>query len=65
MKVTLNTGGELYYTLPNESDLTLESSKVYKYKITVKLTGLTVTSTIEDWGTIGSGDPVEGTAEMQ
>lgn len=66
MKVTLATGGELYYTLPNatsDTDLTLESGKIYKYEITVKLTGLTVTSSIEDWATIGS-NPVTGTAVM-
>lgn len=67
MKVTLATGGQLYYTLPNAADdtnLTLESGKIYKYEITVKLTGLTVTSSIEDWATIGSGDPVAGDAVM-
>ncbi len=67
MQVTLATGGELFYTLPNkdsDTDLTLESGKIYKYEITVKLTGLTVTSTIEDWETIGNGDPVKGDAVM-
>lgn len=64
MKVTLATGGELFYTLPDTGDdLTLESGKVYTYEITVKLTGLTVTSKIEDWLPIGS-DPIPGTAEM-
>ena len=67
MKVTLATGGELFYTLPNgasDNGLTLASGKIYKYEITVKLTGLTVTSSIEDWATIGSGDPVAGDAVM-
>ena len=67
MQVTLATGGKLFYTLPNgtgDTDLTLESGKIYKYEITVKLTGLTVTSSIEDWATIGSGDPVAGDAVM-
>lgn len=67
MKVTLATGGQLYYTLPNAADdtnLTLESGKIYKYEITVKLTGLTVTSTIGDWKPIGNGDPVKGNAVM-
>lgn len=64
MKVTLATGGELFYTLPDaDGNLTLESGKVYTYDITVKLTGLTVTSKIEDWSPIGA-DPIKGTAEM-
>lgn len=64
MKVTLSTGGELFYTLPDaDGNLTLESGKVYTYDITVKLTGLTVTSKIEDWSPIGA-DPIPGTAEM-
>jgi len=68
MKVTLATGGELFYTLPNgdtDKDLKLASGKIYKYEITVKLTQLTVTSTIEDWAVIGSGDPVKGDAIME
>lgn len=68
LKVHLATGGELYYTLPNgdsDNDLVLESGKIYTYDITVKLTGLKVTSTIEDWGTIGAGNPVKGDAVMQ
>lgn len=67
MKVTLATDGKLFYTLPSgtgDTDLTLESGKIYKYEITVKLTGLTVTSKIEDWKTIGNGDPVKGNAVM-
>lgn len=64
MKVTLATGGELFYTLPDaDGDLTLESGKVYTYDITVKLTRLTVTSTIDDWSPIGQ-NPITGTAEM-
>ena len=67
MKVTLATDGQLFYTLPSgtgDTDLTLESGKIYKYEITVKLTGLTVTSTIGDWKPIGNGDPVKGNAVM-
>lgn len=66
MKVTLATGGELFYTLPGtdaDANLILESGKVYTYDITVKLTGLRVTSKIEDWSPIGA-DPIPGTAEM-
>ena len=66
MQVTLATGGKLFYTLPNgssDADLTLESGKIYNYTITVKLTGLTVTSKIKDWETIGA-NPVAGDAVM-
>lgn len=65
IKLTLAAGGELFYTLPDDEDLEITGSKVHKYEITVKLTGLTVTSTIEDWETIGDGNPVQGTAEME
>lgn len=65
MRVTLATNAQLYYTLPNTTDLELQSGKIYKYEITVKLTGLTVASSIEDWATIGSGDPVTGDAVME
>lgn len=66
MKVTLATGGELFYILPGKdsgADLELESGKIYNYTITVNLTELTVSSTIEDWLPIGE-DPVSGNAEM-
>lgn len=62
MKVTLATGGELFYTL--DQDLTLKSGYIYKYDITVKLTGLKVTSTVEPWDLIGKGEPVKGEAVM-
>ena len=68
MQVHLASGGDLFYTIPDgELDLalTLESGKIYKYEIKVNLSGLTVTSTIADWETIGEGDPVEGTATME
>lgn len=67
MKLCLTTGGAFYYTLPDgdsDPDLILKSGKIYKYTITVKLTGLTVTSTIAGWGTIGADGPIEGTATM-
>ena len=66
MQVTLATGGKLFYTLPSggsDTDLVLESGKIYSYTITVKLTGLTVTSKIKDWETIGA-NPVAGNAVM-
>lgn len=68
MKLHLATGGDFYYTLPGDEsdvDLALESGEIYKYNITVNLTGLTVTSTIKDWEPIGGGDPVEGDATME
>lgn len=61
LRVTLGTGGDLYYVLP--TDLTLEPGKRYEYDITVKLTGLQVKSTITEWKPIGAS-PVKGTAEM-
>lgn len=63
MKLHLATGGDLYYTLPNGDDLTLENGKIYKYTITVNLTSLTVTSSITEWVSIG-GSPITGTATM-
>lgn len=68
LKVTLKSGGELYYTLPSgadDADLVLKSGKIYKYDIKVKLTKLTVTSQITDWETIGEGNPVKGEAVME
>lgn len=68
LKVTLKSGGELYYTLPSgadDADLVLKSGKIYKYDIKVKLTGLTVTSQITDWETIGNGIPTSGEAVME
>lgn len=67
LKVVLSTaagGGTFYYTIPNASgdeDLTLGENNVYKYTITVNRTGLSVTSTIEPWGTGGTHS---GDAEM-
>lgn len=68
IKLHLNEGGDLYYRVPNgdtDNALELTGGKIYKYKITAKLTGLTVTSTITDWETIGSGDPTMGDAVME
>ncbi|MEG0796753.1 MAG: fimbrillin family protein [Odoribacter sp.] len=61
IKVTLASGGELYYTIPEANDLVLKSGNNYQFQITVNLKGLTVQSTIADWAT---GTPSGGTAEM-
>lgn len=68
LKVELSAaagGGTFYYTIPNEdsdTDLTLGENKVYKYTIKVNRTGLSVTSTIDEWG---DGGTHSGDAEMQ
>lgn len=61
LKVTLASGGVLYYT-PG-ADQVFISGKKYKYTITANLTGLAVNSTITDWDAVG-GDRT-GTAEME
>lgn len=52
LKVTLTSGGELYYTIPNgaaDTDLILASGSVYTFDITVDLTELKVNSNISEW----------------
>lgn len=61
IRVTLSTGGELIYKL-NQATTFAPGTK-YRYTITAKLTGLTVTSSIEPWS--GDGTPIKGDAEMQ
>ena len=61
---TLADGGKLTYRIPafqGKSDAKFESGKKYIYNITLSLTGLTVTSKIEDWSPVNA---VSGTAEM-
>lgn len=63
-KVTLADGGILYYTLPagsTDADLQLAGGYVYNYTITVNLSGLTATSTIEPWTPVAKN----GTAVME
>lgn len=60
IKLTLNNGGVLVYKLA--AGTTFESGKKYIYHITANLTGLTVTSTIEDWEAVGAA--TTGNAEM-
>lgn len=55
LKVTLTTGGELYYTIPNGSgdeDLILDPGSVYTFDITVDLTELKVSSEISEWTSV-------------
>lgn len=63
---TLADGGTLKYTIPEFTSTpgkaVFESGKKYQYHITLKLTGLEVTSTIEDWDPVGL--PVKGDAVM-
>ena len=63
IRVQLQTGNNLYYTLPQNA--TFQSGKVYTYNIKVNLTDLEVTSSITDWTTDGdySGDS-NGEANM-
>lgn len=61
LKVTLSAaagGGEFYYTPTEQTSFT--GGNLYAYNITVKATGLTVTSTIKDWTSIHyrNGDAV-------
>lgn len=44
---TLASGGQLVYTFP--SGTTFESGKKYVYNVTLKLTGMSITSSITDW----------------
>lgn len=60
IQIKLNAGGVFTYSL--ETETSFESGKKYTYTITVKQTGLTVTSTISPWST---GEGGTGTAEME
>ena len=57
---SLKDGGTLTYTIP--ANTTFESGKKYQYHITLDLTGITVTSKIEDWESVGAAK--EGSATM-
>lgn len=63
---TLADGGTLTYTIPAFNDTPgaaiFQSGKKYLYHITLSLTGLTVTSEIEDWSAV---DAKTGTATME
>ena len=60
IEVTLPEGGVLTYSLPAAT--LFEGKKQYDYVITVNLTGLTVTSTITPWASVGG--TTTGTAVM-
>lgn len=51
LKVTLKAGGVLYYT-PNANQV-FAGGSVYKYVITVNLTGLSVESSVTPWTPVG------------
>lgn len=57
---SLKDGGTLTYTIP--ANTTFESGMKYLYHITLDLTGITVTSKIEDWEPVTA---VNGSATMQ
>ena len=59
--VHLSTGSNLIYRIPEDTDFF--HGKKYIYHITANLTGLTLTTTIEDWITVGS--PVAGEATTE
>lgn len=59
-RITTDNGGTLYYKVP-DGGVTFDGSKKYRYTITAKLTGLTVTCSISDWT---AGESVSGDAEM-
>lgn len=60
IRVTLDGGSTLVYKLGAETKF--EKGTKYTYTITAKLTGLTVTSKIDDWGT---GTGASGDAVME
>ena len=53
------------YTIPSDgSDVTFAGSNEYKYKLTIKIDGIDVKSTITDWTDATSGTPTEGDATL-
>lgn len=61
IRITTTEGGQLFYSLPTEGE-TFQPGMKYRYTITANLTELTVTATIDPWGT---GSDNIGDAEMQ
>lgn len=62
IKVALASGGELTYKIEDAVGLELESGKKYIFKITVNLSSLSVSSSVEPW--IDGGEK-EGAATME
>jgi hypothetical protein len=60
IEITLSSGGVLSYKIP-AGGYTWQSGTVYTYHVTVNLTGLTVSSTIQDWTSAGT---ITGNAGM-
>ena len=53
------------YTIPSDgSDVTFAESNEYKYKLTIKIDGIDVKSTITPWTDATSGRPTEGDATL-
>ncbi len=60
IRITTDKGGVLYYITPTDG-VTFAAGKKYRYNITVSLTGLEVTTEIDDWT---DGGTVDSTAKM-
>lgn len=60
-RITTDNGGTLYYKVPN-GGVTFDGSKKYRYTITAKLTGLTVSCSISEW--TSAEDATSGDAVM-
>lgn len=58
------TIGDATYTYKPDTKITLAAKTAYSYKITVKATGLTVTSSITPWTDGSSGGETTGNATM-
>lgn len=53
------------YTIPSDgSDVTFAGSNEYKYKLTIKIDGIDVKSTITDWTDATDGTPTSGDATL-
>ena len=65
-EVTLaGTTNPYKYTIPSDgSDVTFAGSNEYKYKLTIKIDGIDVKSTITPWTDATSGTPTEGDANL-
>lgn len=64
VEVTLKSGGTLFGKLDDGSTPQFEGGHEFKYDITVNLTGLNITGSIQPW-IPSANEPENGTAEMQ